>query len=213
MSEVFLTMIPIESYIYHRNDMMWKSVRTLLKRKNSKMDKLSMIESIEMKAIEGEDEFYSLTRNMVVYSGKDFMAMLVKGRDESYHLIDDRVIMFHINPKEECFIQIKGDIVLKVIIQDQVKDIIISEGSIYVLDRYTPHCPIRPLDTLGLVIECTRDGLPDEIGWYCSKCFSLVKSSARIINNDLGHSWNKFIQEERKEIFGLYCKTCNLSPH
>src|SRR5439155_3231586 len=46
---------------------------------------------------------------------------------------------FHVNPTEEMFYQIEGDITLRVREKDQVRDIPIKQGDLFVLPAGIPH--------------------------------------------------------------------------
>ncbi len=104
---------------------------------------------------------------------------------------------FHVNPTEELFYQLKGDIALRVRPLDGSKphDVIIREGELYLLPRWVPHRPQRPAGTLGMIVEFPRpDGQMDALRWYCPKCDALVHEAAwrlRKIDQDL-----KIIMEE-----------------
>ncbi len=84
---------------------------------------------------------------------------------------------FHVNPTEELFYQLKGDIAVRVRPLDGAKphDVIIREGEMFLLPRWVPHRPQRPADTIGLIVEFPRPkGEQDGLRWYCPKCDELV---------------------------------------
>jgi 3-hydroxyanthranilate 3,4-dioxygenase len=89
---------------------------------------------------------------------------------------------FHVNPTEELFYQLKGDIAVRVRPLDGSKprDVIIREGEMFLLPRWVPHRPQRPAGTVGLIVEFPRGvdehGNPrqDGLRWYCPKCDALV---------------------------------------
>src|SRR5438874_12656396 len=60
---------------------------------------------------------------------------------------------FHVNPTEELFHQLKGDIALRIRPLDgsAPRDVIIREGDIFLLPRWVPHRPQRPPGTIGLI--------------------------------------------------------------
>ncbi len=89
---------------------------------------------------------------------------------------------FHVNPTEELFYQIKGDIAVRVRPLDGSKphDVVIKEGELFLLPRWVPHRPQRPKGTLGWIAEFPR-GLDDQgnpqkdgLQWYCRQCDTLV---------------------------------------
>lgn len=79
---------------------------------------------------------------------------------------------FHIDPFEEFFLQIKGDITLRIQEHGEARDVIVREGDVFMLPPYVPHAPMRPAGTVGLIAERKRhDNDPaDAFAWYCEKC-------------------------------------------
>lgn len=102
--------------------------------------------------------------NQVVYKGnKDFIVMAVGGPNSRKD--------FHLNKGEEFFYQLEGDINLRIIEDGKQVDIPIKEGEIFLLPGNVPHCPQRPANTVGLVMERYRS--PEEKDgflWFCEKC-------------------------------------------
>ncbi|HVZ94848.1 MAG TPA: 3-hydroxyanthranilate 3,4-dioxygenase [Phycisphaerales bacterium] len=84
---------------------------------------------------------------------------------------------FHVNPTEELFYQLKGDIAVRIRPLDGSKprDVVIREGEMYLLPRWLPHRPQRPANTVGLIVEFPRPkGELDALRWYCPECDELV---------------------------------------
>jgi len=79
---------------------------------------------------------------------------------------------FHINPGDEFFYQLQGNMVLEYIDTAGIRQTpTIREGDVLLLPANTPHCSQRPANTVGLVVERVRR--PDEFegyAWYCEKC-------------------------------------------
>ena len=63
--------------------------------------------------------------NAVVYNDAEFMIMVVGGPNSRTD--------YHIDPAEEFFYQIEGDMVLKVVEDGEFRDITIREGDIFLL--------------------------------------------------------------------------------
>jgi len=110
---------------------------------------------------------------------------------------------FHVNPTEELFYQIKGDIAVRVRPLDgsRPRDVVIKEGELYLLPRWLPHRPQRPAGTVGLIAEFPRGfdekGKPqkDALRWYCPKCDELVYEASWVlkkIDEDLRIIMNDF---------------------
>ena len=105
--------------------------------------------------------------NKVVYNGTDFMIMVVGGPNSRKD--------YHVDPVEEFFYQIEGDMLLKIIDDRKRVDIPIKEGEIFLLPKNVPHSPQRFENTIGLVVEYQREeGALDAFQWYCDECDVLL---------------------------------------
>ena len=103
----------------------------------------------------------------MVYGGTDFLIMVVGGPNSRKD--------YHVDPVEEFFYQIEGDMILKIIENGRMLDILIKEGEIFLLPKNIPHSPQRFEHTIGLVVEYQReDGALDAFQWYCDECESLL---------------------------------------
>lgn len=123
---------------------------------------------------------------------------------------------FHVNPTEELFYQLKGDIAVRLRPLDGSKpyDQVIKEGELFLLPRWVPHRPQRPAGTVGLIAEFPRgvdaEGNPQKDGlqWYCPKCDTLVYDARFVLKKidvDLAVAMNDFWDgpSERRT-----CKNC-----
>jgi len=82
---------------------------------------------------------------------------------------------YHVDPGEEFFYQLEGDMVLKTMQDGKPVDVPIREGEILLLPPHTPHSPQRSANTVGLVIERERrPGELDGFQWYCERCSHLL---------------------------------------
>lgn len=105
---------------------------------------------------------------------------------------------YHVNPTEELFYQLKGDVAVRVRPLDGSKpyDVIIKEGELFLLPRWVPHRPQRPANTVGLIVEFPRpEGQLDGLRWYCPKCDHLVHEAQfrlKKIDVDLAIVMNDF---------------------
>jgi len=110
--------------------------------------------------------------NKEVFRHSDFIFMMVKG--------PNRRNDFHIDPYDEIFYQLKGTIYVKhrdAAGQPQLAEV--KEGDVMIISAFTPHLPIRPPETLGLVIERPRVvGEQDGIVWYCDVCGKVLHQLA-----------------------------------
>lgn len=125
---------------------------------------------------------------------------------------------YHVNPTEELFYQLRGDIVVRIRPAaheggpDKPRDVVIREGEMWLCPRMVPHRPQRPEGTLGLIVEFPRviDGTThnDALRWYCPECDHLVhEASFRLahIDKDLHVAMDDFWNgpEQRRT-----CKNC-----
>ncbi len=100
--------------------------------------------------------------NKAIYN-EDFIVMIVGGPNQRKD--------YHFNQTPEFFYQIEGDILLKIMVDGEPKDIHIKEGEIYYLPSNIPHSPVRGANTVGLVIEQKRaEGMKDDLAWFCENC-------------------------------------------
>ena len=105
--------------------------------------------------------------NKVVYDQGDFIIMVVGGPNSRKD--------YHVDPVEEFFYQIEGEMILKIIEDGNQVDINIREGEIFLLPKNIPHSPQRFKDTVGLVVEYRRaEGELDAFQWYCDDCGDLL---------------------------------------
>lgn len=105
--------------------------------------------------------------NAQVWKDTDFIIMIVGGPNSRKD--------YHLNPTEEFFYQIEGDITLKIIEDGQKRDIPIREGEIFLLPANIPHSPQRPANTIGMVVERRRpEGENDHLQYYCENCQTLL---------------------------------------
>ena len=84
---------------------------------------------------------------------------------------------YHVNPTEELFYQLKGDIAVRIRPLDGTPphDVVIREGEMWLCPRRVPHRPQRPADTIGLIVEFPRPvGQKDQLRWYCPDDIHLV---------------------------------------
>jgi 3-hydroxyanthranilate 3,4-dioxygenase len=101
--------------------------------------------------------------NKLLYPVGDFVIMVVGGPNARSD--------FHVDPGEEFFYQVEGDMILKTVQAGQVVDIPIRQGQFFLLPSNMPHSPQRLPDTVGLVIERRRvAGELDGLQWYCEQC-------------------------------------------
>src|SRR4029077_3059655 len=105
--------------------------------------------------------------NKLIYQDSEFIVMAVGGPNVRRD--------FHIDPAEEFFHQIEGDMVLRVAEGGRIRELPIRAGEILLLPPRIPHSPQRPANSVGLVIERRRrPGELDGLQWYCEQCSNLL---------------------------------------
>ncbi len=84
---------------------------------------------------------------------------------------------YHVNPTEELFYQLEGDIAVRIRPLDGTPphDVVIREGEMWLCPRNVPHRPQRPAGTVGLIVEFPRpEDTRDQLRWYCPDDIHLV---------------------------------------
>ncbi len=104
---------------------------------------------------------------------------------------------YHVNPTEELFYQLKGDIAVRIRPLDGTPphDVIIREGEMWMCPREVPHRPQRPNGTIGLIVEFPRRGGKDQLRWYCPDDIHLVHQAEfdlKKIDEDLHKIMDEF---------------------
>lgn len=108
--------------------------------------------------------------NALVWQDTEFVVMIVGG--------PNRRNDYHIDPGEEFFYQLEGDMILRVMEENGPRDIPIGEGEILLLPPNVPHSPQRFPDTVGMVVERARkEDEVDHLRWYCEGCHSVLHNA------------------------------------
>ena len=105
--------------------------------------------------------------NKRVFQDGDFVIMVVGGPNSRKD--------YHVDPGQEFFYQLEGDMVLKTIQDGKPVDVPIRAGELLLLPANVPHSPQRFANTVGLVVERQRrPGEQDGFQWYCENCGNLL---------------------------------------
>jgi len=138
--------------------------------------------------------------NKRIWQDTEFIVMVVGGPNARKD--------YHFNASEEFFYQLEGDITVRIQEDGKAVDIPIKEGEIFLLPPRVPHSPIRPANTIGLVIERQRaENEKDGLLWYCDNCNNKLYEESFPLKN---------IEQDFKAIFDRYyaseeyrtCKQC-----
>jgi 3-hydroxyanthranilate 3,4-dioxygenase len=116
---------------------------------------------------------------------------------------------FHVDPFEEWFYQLTGNMHVNVMTPDGRRTVHIAEGETWLLPGSMPHSPQRPEEgSVGLVIERIRaEGTLERFQWYCLDCDALVHEielQVRDIVADLPPVFEAFYADEQART----CRQC-----
>jgi len=90
----------------------------------------------------------------------------------------------------------------------QKRDIIIEEGSMFLLPPNVPHNPVRFANTIGIVLEQRRpEDSIDKLRWYCEGCGEIVDEAA-FHCTDLGTQIKSAVNEFKGDEQRRTCKSC-----
>ena len=107
--------------------------------------------------------------NETIYKGNDdFIVMVVGGPNARKD--------YHVNQGEELFYQLEGTIHVGLQNQDgSFAEATLGPGDMMLVPAGTPHKPMRPAGTVGLVLERYRKPQEqDGFRWYCENCQNLL---------------------------------------
>ncbi|HKZ05747.1 MAG TPA: 3-hydroxyanthranilate 3,4-dioxygenase [Methylomirabilota bacterium] len=102
----------------------------------------------------------------MVWKDSQFIVMVIGGPNARRD--------FHVDPSDEFFFQLEGDMVLEYIdAAGKRQRAPIRQGEVLLLPAHTPHSPQRPANSVGLVVERVRgadEAKAEAYAWYCERC-------------------------------------------
>ncbi|MEV8515280.1 3-hydroxyanthranilate 3,4-dioxygenase [Dactylosporangium sp. NPDC051484] len=126
-------------------------------------------------------------------AGSDLIVMVVGGPNQRTD--------FHVDPYEEFFYQIKGNMRLNVMTPDGPDTVHIDEGGMWLLPGGMPHSPQREAGSIGIVVERVRqEGTLEKFRWYCPSCGNQVHEvelQVRDVVADLPPVFQAFYDDEK----------------
>jgi 3-hydroxyanthranilate 3,4-dioxygenase len=136
-----------------------------------------------------------------LYPDSQFEVIMVRG--------PNRRNDFHIDPYDELFIQLEGTIRVDTREPEGgLRHNLVHADELFLVPAGVPHSPLRPADTLGLVVEIRRG--PDDtegVEWYCHRCGALIEhvtmQSPQMIES-LGRLLSEFQASEARRT----CRSC-----
>lgn len=136
---------------------------------------------------------------------EDFIVMVVGGPNQRTD--------YHWDEGPEWFMQLEGEMVLRIQEDGKVRDIPIKAGESFYLPPRVPHSPQRMAGGIGLVIE--RKRLPHEqdgLLWYCERCNTKLFEeffTLRDVEKDFPPIFDRFYRSHEHRT----CKACgHLNP-
>jgi 3-hydroxyanthranilate 3,4-dioxygenase len=138
--------------------------------------------------------------NKQVFRDSEFIIMVVGGPNARSD--------FHVDPGEEFFYQLEGDMTLRTVQGGKVVDLQIREGDIFLLPPNMPHSPQRQASTVGLVIERRRrTGERDGLQWYCDKCSAKLYEEFFELT-DIETQFAPVFQRFYESVDNRHCRSC-----
>jgi len=116
---------------------------------------------------ENRESFEPPVGNRVIWEDSQFTAMVIRGPNARRD--------FHVDPSDEIFFMLRGDMVLEYMEEGRRREQVIREGELMLVPALIPHAPHRPTGTWGLVVEIKRKPHETEsLRWFCDRCDALV---------------------------------------
>ena len=114
---------------------------------------------------------------------------------------------YHLDPYEEWFYQVKGNMHVNVMTDDGPVRVDVREGEMWMLPRNVYHSPQRPEPgAIGIVIERIREeGVLEKFVWFCLECHHQVHEvelQVRDIVQDLPPVFEQFYSSEEARTCG-----------
>ena len=151
---------------------------------------------------ENRDALQPPVGNKVIWEDSEFIIMVIGGPNARND--------FHIDPGDEFFYQVHGEIVLEVIDRDgNRRPCRLKEGDVLLCPAMTPHSPQRGAETVGLVVERKRRAdEQDGFAWFCEQCNAKIYETwlnVSDIEGQLKDLMETFYADEQLRT----CKACN----
>ena len=122
------------------------------------------------------DELKPPVGNRRLFYDSEFIIMIVGGPNARKD--------FHVDPAEEFFYQLEGTMTLRTVEAGRIVDHRLGPGDILLLPANVPHNPVRPANSVGLVVERERRaGELDGLQWYCERCDGLLYEERFVLHN------------------------------
>jgi len=148
---------------------------------------------------ESEGEFHKPVGNKVIWEDSEFIVFVSGGNSRND---------FHINPGDEVFLQVEGDVRVDLQIDGERVINPLREGEMLFIPALVPHAPRRPEGTYGLVVERKRKpGELDGFAWHCENCNAKIHS-VEFQLQDIVAQFAKKLEEFDADEAARTCKQC-----
>jgi 3-hydroxyanthranilate 3,4-dioxygenase len=138
--------------------------------------------------------------NKVIWEDSQFTAMIIRGPNARRD--------FHVDPSDELFYMLKGDMVLEYMQEGTCQEQIIREGELLLVPALTPHSPHRPAATWGLVVEIKRTPEQTEaLLWFCERCHAQLYAVTMHVA-DIEHEIKAAIEAFDASVELRTCRQC-----
>lgn len=142
-----------------------------------------------------------LKTNRVLAHYQDFIVMVLAGPNMR--------LDFHIEPGEELFYQVHGDIEVHLKPENEHRQIVmIREGEMFLCPGGVAHSPRRGAGTWGLVVE--RKRRPDEneaFAWFCERCDEKVLAQT-VTQGDVAAQVSRIYAAFNADAAARTCQSC-----
>lgn len=149
---------------------------------------------------ENKEEFRKPVGNKVIWEDAEFIAF-VSGANSRND--------FHVNPGEEIFFQLEGDIRVDLIDENGQRVINpVREGDVLLIPPRVPHAPRRPEGTWGFIVERQRKpGELDGFEWHCENCNHKLHS-VEFQLEDIVVQFSRMLKEFDADLDARTCPSC-----
>jgi 3-hydroxyanthranilate 3,4-dioxygenase len=139
--------------------------------------------------------------NRLIIHHEEFLVMILRGPNTR--------LDFHVEPGEEFFYQIEGDIELHIKPENERRQIVkIQEGEIFVCPGDLAHSPRRGPNTWGLVIERKRQrDEKEQFVWFCEQCDEMVMRET-VGQGDIPARVTRIYEKFNADAGARTCKNC-----
>jgi 3-hydroxyanthranilate 3,4-dioxygenase len=145
-------------------------------------------------------DFKKPVGNKVIWEDTEFIAF-VSGANSRND--------FHVNPGDEIFFQLEGDIRVD-LIDERGERVLnpVREGEVLLIPAGVPHAPRRPEGTWGLIVERRRKpGELDGFEWHCETCNEKLHE-VRFQLEDIVVQFAKMLRDFDADVQARTCKRC-----